>query len=989
SDTAKFQAGCDDLRFTSVNGQAFDYWIESGCGTASTKIWVKVASIPAGPNGIATIYMYYGNPNAGAGSNTAIIPTSCSNINAFLGDGVYYIDPDGVGGNDAFQTYCDMTVNSGGWTMVGSLQDVTNRPIRHAYDSTDQWGCRGRWRDKTTTGVLTTANTVDYKNPAYWLLSANNTMFYMGFNPSSLTPSQWKNDSVHIAYTTNNFLSSVGGNFYNMFNDYYTFIHCDTKRSHGWCQPVTFDKGSSATIRSYMGTNSYNETAATSKWCFSPDSQTGDNSNAMGVPGIEVIGWNTEHYSFSSDYQHNCGEIHSWGDSGESSWSTGLWSFDPPNQYIYVMFFYRDTVPVSVNISAGTPAAEEKSPGPVAYWSFDEGYGTTAQDRTTNNNDGSISGAAWKTEEMCVSGKCLWFGSSNYVSVPVSSVLNLDQTFTFSAWIYAASTDLTEGKAIFMRSNGSGGNELNFSVESNEKLGVLIDDTLYQPINTIPLNEWVYVAATRDGSTLKFYINGVLDKTTTGVTQTVNFGSCNTLLIGTDVDSGCAGSLGNYWPGRIDEVKIYDYARTAAQVKADYNAQGGATSKGTAVSMGGQTSLGGLTSLSDGLVGYWKMDESSGSAVDSSGNGNTGTWNGTGSHYVAGKFGNGGGFNGTDDYIEKNSPSIFPSTAITTAFWIKTADSGDGIISYASTGGDNDWLIFNSGNIAIYRAASYVTTNIAINDNNWHHIVVTWRSSDGETKLYKDGAQVYSYTLASGTAITSGGCLDIAAEQDAVCGSREASQYHNGKIDEVRIYNRALSAAEVRQLYEWAPGPVGWWKMDEASWSGTSGEVKDFSGYGNNGTRGGNATTYSPGKYGKAGTFDGADDYVQATHNNSLNITNQITLEAWIKLNSLGSNKAVVAKGGWSTGYILHFDASYEGGTCDGDYGIQTYTTSAGGQFEWCNQPSMATNTWYHVAYTYDGTTEKAYHNGDLIQTKTSSGAMLSNTSNLYIGNVS
>ena len=65
------------------------------------------------------------------------------------------------------------------------------------------------------------------------------------------------------------------------------------------------------------------------------------------------------------------------------------------------------------NYSVGSLAAEEKSQGPVAYWKFDDGYGTNAQDSMSNNNDGTITGATWQTEDQCISGKCLYFDGVN------------------------------------------------------------------------------------------------------------------------------------------------------------------------------------------------------------------------------------------------------------------------------------------------------------------------------------------------------------------------------------------------------------------------------------------------------------------------------------------------------------------------------------------------------------------------------------------------
>jgi len=64
----KMRSDCGDIRFTDSNGtNLLNYWIESGTNTTSTKIWVKIPSIPA--NSTKTIYVYYGNPSATSQSN--------------------------------------------------------------------------------------------------------------------------------------------------------------------------------------------------------------------------------------------------------------------------------------------------------------------------------------------------------------------------------------------------------------------------------------------------------------------------------------------------------------------------------------------------------------------------------------------------------------------------------------------------------------------------------------------------------------------------------------------------------------------------------------------------------------------------------------------------------------------------------------------------------------------------------------------------------
>jgi len=62
------RSDCGDIRFTDSDATTLlNYWIESGCNSASTKIWVKVPSIPA--SSTKTIYVYYGNPSATSASN--------------------------------------------------------------------------------------------------------------------------------------------------------------------------------------------------------------------------------------------------------------------------------------------------------------------------------------------------------------------------------------------------------------------------------------------------------------------------------------------------------------------------------------------------------------------------------------------------------------------------------------------------------------------------------------------------------------------------------------------------------------------------------------------------------------------------------------------------------------------------------------------------------------------------------------------------------
>jgi len=110
-------------------------------------------------------------------------------------------------------------------------------------------------------------------------------------------------------------------------------------------------------------------------------------------------------------------------------------------------------------------------------------------------------------------------------------------------------------------------------------------------------------------------------------------------------------------------------------------------------------------------------------------------------------------------------------------------------------------------------------------------------------------------------------------------------EYFQGAIDEVRIYNKALTTADIQTLYQQTatssstnvPGLVAYWNFDEGS--GTI--AADSSGNGNNGTLV-NGPSWTNGIKGKALLFDGVDDNVTVPNSNSLNLANSFTLSAWV-----------------------------------------------------------------------------------------------------------
>ena len=139
----------------------------------------------------------------------------------------------------------------------------------------------------------------------------------------------------------------------------------------------------------------------------------------------------------------------------------------------------------------------------------------------------------------------------------------------------------------------------------------------------------------------------------------------------------------------------------------------------------------------------------------------------------------------------------------------------------------------------------------------------------------------------------------------------------------------------------------------------------DLSRYSNNATLY-SASWNSSGKYGSALNFDGTNSYAQIPDSPSLNITGNLTLSAWIKANSWKTNRwegTIIGKDEWSgggslsKGYVLRTGAS----------GVLSFTISTAGSVNWreaFTSALMSTNTWYHVAGTFNGTDLIVYING-------------------------
>jgi hypothetical protein len=563
-----------------------------------------------------------------------------------------------------------------------------------------------------------------------------------------------------------------------------------------------------------------------------------------------------------------------------------------------------------------------------------------------------------RTSESCYSNNCLEFnGSDNSVSITNTTALDLDQGLaagvSFAGWVKVSSDGETnvgqivsKGDSTYLRTTNEGSDRL---VDLEASLDLASSDATVTITNGLPLNEWHHVAlAYTDDSDdeISVYIDGKLRGTSSN-------GSGAPASDGNDWLLG--GSSSANFHGFIDEVRLYNYERTAQQITLDYTAKG--TSEGASAQLGDGT----LEKLNQGLVAYYPMDEAAANTCsngtndtcDKSGNGNDGAWNGdatTGS----GKFGNGVSLDGTGDYVvDSNGLGTF-SDKITIAAWIKPSALGTTRKAFIANESIFKLDIDTDSKIRFLTGenwgGSLLKNNTALTTQNWYLVTAVY---DGSTKkIYLNGQLDSTIGSTSGSIGTSSSFYlgDYGANLNPYAGS----------LDEVRIYNRALSPDEVQDLYNYAPGPVAHWKLDENT--GTS--AADASSNSNTGTLT-NGPTWAPGKFGSGVKFDGSDDYINGGSQTNIDNLSTKTVSLWVNPTSYSHQfvNYMISKYtgtvGWAFGVNgTYTDAEVCGSGSTGKVYVYNGTSSI------CSNQTISTGQWTHVAFTYTGSTVTIFING-------------------------
>jgi hypothetical protein len=232
---------------------------------------------------------------------------------------------------------------------------------------------------------------------------------------------------------------------------------------------------------------------------------------------------------------------------------------------------------------------------------------------------------------------------------------------------------------------------------------------------------------------------------------------------------------------------------------------------------------------------------------------------------------------------------------------------------------------------------------------------------------------------------------DTAINADTFYVGRQGSNYYDGTLDDVRVFNRPLSLAEVKSLYSWAPGPVAYWNYDEGS--GTT--LFDRSGYGSNATT---DTPFANGVYGGAGDYTSSSFNATANDNNNLDIfLSSFTVMAWV--NRTGSSQFdtpmynLVKRNRGAGGTGFDFMVAAGSGGCDGASAssdrICLYIDEGADDFEMITTSTAVTEDsgWHHIAAVFDRRGEAysgIYYDG--VKMATSNGGTFANIDSISNG---
>ncbi|MDP4182114.1 MAG: LamG-like jellyroll fold domain-containing protein [Bacillota bacterium] len=435
--------------------------------------------------------------------------------------------------------------------------------------------------------------------------------------------------------------------------------------------------------------------------------------------------------------------------------------------------------------SAFTPT-NTPTPAPTGLWNiarwykFDETSGTVAADSSGNLQNGTVNnGATWVTNAKMYGGLDL-NGSDQYVSLPAGITSSLND-FTISAWVnldtlntWVRIFDFGVGTNSYMHLTAkSGSGVLKFGITTN---GYANEEQI-NGTSALPTGSWQHVAVTLSGNKGSLYLNGQLVGTNNNMTlKPSSLGDTTLNYIGKSMFND------PNLDGKVDDFRIYNKALSTSEISSIYY----------------------LSSAK--LASWYKFDETSGTtAVDSSVALQNGTVNNGATWATAGKINGALNLSGSSQYVSLPTGTVSSLNDFTISAWVNldTLSTWTRIFEFASSTTSYMFLTAKGGtNVLRFTISTSGSANdqqingtSALATGSWQYVAVTLSGNTGS--LYLNGALVGTNTNMT----LNPSDLGITT-QNYIGKSRSSSDpYLDGKIDDFKIYNKALSSDEIASIY--------------------------------------------------------------------------------------------------------------------------------------------------------------------------------------------
>lgn len=609
----------------------------------------------------------------------------------------------------------------------------------------------------------------------------------------------------------------------------------------------------------------------------------------------------------------------------------------------------------------------------VAYYPFNG----NANDESGNGRNGSVSGAVLVADRFGDPNRAYSFdGSDDHVDIP-TLLEPMGPAFSVSAWV----RPWKEVGAIYGQ----------FSSGSDTSCFITLQDFTSFGYDEFPpsggglnssgpanSNKWTMVTVTRLGNDRRVFVNGAL------VVEDEQAESYSGAIPSKAAIGGRLYNDSIYSPysfgGTIDDVRIYRRALDAGEVTQLYNAER-------------------PRSTDEGLVAYYPFN---GNANDESGNGRHAQL-GAGAAFMPGVLGAAVAVVATNDNADlqvRLPPQDWGAMSeFTIAVWVKedslAVDDGDGYVWFGDHIGG--WL--GIGHIKTVTGPGVPQLSFAAGAqySSVYPLVAPWTELDQHRFIH----YTLSYSNGMISAYKSGRLVGTLAQAVNVAGTNAAIGAHwwdngsalssrlTGAVDELRIYNRALSSFEVAQLAGVKPLDVGL-----VAYYPFNGNANDESGYGNNGTVYDAAlTTNRMGKPNSAYAFNGSTSYIHVPNSDQINFDRDqdFSCSVWVSVPAAQADldvvdNAILEKWSFSGGYP--FVVRYENESHPehpGEIAAHRYDGTTSSMLH--SGIVLSRNVFHHIAYIKQDSSLSLFVDGCLSsRTNDSAVASTKNSSDLFVG---